>query len=330
MASLERFLEMLVVERGASPNTLDAYRRDLEDFGRFLRRRGGRPETADAGDVRDWLADLGERGFAATTVARRLSALRHYYRFLFLEGERRDDPTSRIDRPRTRRSLPRILGPEEVASLIATAAKRPGPEGVRLLAMLELLYATGLRISELVGLERGALAPDLRALRVTGKGGRERLVPIGGRARAALREWLAIRPERDARGRPLRWLFPSRGRSGHLTRQRALQLLKELAAESGLDPARLSPHVLRHAFATHLLEGGADLRAVQTLLGHADIATTQIYTHLQTERLARVVTQHHPLARKAPGKRAAVRCSKTDPDREPRATAEHEQPKEHR
>ncbi len=330
MASLERFLEMLVVERGASPNTLDAYRRDLEDFGRFLGRRRERPETASAEDVRDWLADLDARGFAAATVARRLSALRHYYRFLFLEGERRDDPTSRIDRPRTPRPLPRLLSAEEVAALIAAAARRPGPEGVRLLAILELLYATGLRISELVGLERGALAPDLRSLRVVGKGGRERLVPIGGRAREALGAWLAIRPERDTRGRPVRWLFPSRSRSGHLTRQRALQLLKELATECGLDPARLSPHVLRHAFATHLLEGGADLRAVQTLLGHADIATTQIYTHLQTERLARVVTQHHPLARKAPREEAAVRCSKSGSDRERRSSAEHEQPKEHR
>ncbi len=330
MAGLERFLEMLVVERGASPNTLDAYRRDLEDFGRFLHPRGARPETATAEDVRAWLADLGERGFAATTVARRLSALRHFYRFLFLEGERRDDPTSRIDRPRTRRPLPRLLSPEEVAALLVAAAGRPGPEGVRLLALLELLYATGLRVSELVGLRCGALAPDLRSLRVVGKGGKERLVPIGGRARAALREWLAIRPERDARGRPIPWLFPSRGKSGHLTRQRALQLVKELAAECGLDPARLSPHVLRHAFATHLLEGGADLRAVQTLLGHADIATTQIYTHLQTERLAQVVTQHHPLARKAPREGAAVRCSKTGSDREHRSSAEHEQPKEHR
>ncbi len=310
MASLERFLEMLVVERGASPNTLDAYRRDLEDFGRFLERRQGRPERASAEDVRAWLADLGDRGFAASTVARRLSALRHYYRFLFLEGERSDDPTSRIDRPRTRRPLPRLLSAEEVEALIAAATRRPGPEGTRLLALLELFYATGLRVSELVGLGRGALAPDLRSLRVTGKGGKERLVPIGGRARAALEKWLAIRPERDARGRPVPWLFPSRGRSGHLTRQRALQLLKELAVECGLDPARLSPHVLRHAFATHLLEGGADLRAVQTLLGHADIATTQIYTHLQTERLARVVTQHHPLARKASREGAAVQCSK--------------------
>ncbi len=217
-----------------------------------------------------------------------------------------------------------------MAALLVAAAGRPGPEGVRLLALLELLYATGLRVSELVGLRCGALAPDLRSLRVVGKGGKERLVPFGGRARAALREWLAIRPERDARGRPIPWLFPSRGKSGHLTRQRALQLVKELAAECGLDPAHLSPHVLRHAFATHLLEGGADLRAVQTLLGHADIATTQIYTHLQTERLAQVVTQHHPLARKAPREGAAVRCSKTGSECEHRSPAEHEQPKEHR
>ncbi len=294
---LERFLEMLAVERGAARHTLDAYRRDLADFAAFLEAAGLRPEEAGEEELRRYLAHLAARGLAGATIARRLSALRHFYRFLFLEGVRRDDPASRIDRPRSTRALPRYLSEEEVARLIEVATRSGGPGGIRLVALIELLYGTGLRVSELVGLPLAALADDLSHLRVRGKGGKERLVPLGSRAREALRAWLAVRGT-DAPGRGRRaWLFPSRSRQGHLTRQRALQLLKTLAGAAGIDPRRVSPHVLRHAFASHLVARGADLRTVQTLLGHADIATTEIYTHLQPGRLAQVVTRHHPLAK---------------------------------
>lgn len=294
---VDRFLEMLLVERGASAHTIDAYRRDLADFATFLTTRGTEPAAAREADLVAWLADLHRRRLAAATVRRRLSAVRHFYRFLFLEGLRRDDPTARLERPRADERLPRILSEEEVAALLDAAHRRPGCRGARLAALLELAYATGARVGELVGLPLSALAPSLETVRLRGKGDRERLVPVGRAAREALARWLALRPARDSRGHPIPWLFPSRSRSGHLTRQRVLQLVKELAPEAGIDPGRVSPHVLRHAFATHLLAHGADLRAVQTLLGHADIATTEIYTHLEAGRLARVVTAHHPLAR---------------------------------
>jgi integrase/recombinase XerD len=293
---LERFLEMMAAERGASPHTLDAYRRDLDGYAASLARRGRTAETALADDVRAHMAELSARGMAAATAARHLSAIRQLHRFLFLESARPDDPTSHIDGPRLPRSLPRLLDEDEVTALIDAARRHEGPEGVRLVALLELLYATGLRVSELIGLTLSALAADRAHLTVRGKGGKERMVPIGGRAREALAAWLALRPTVASGGSRSRWLFPSFGRSGHLTRQRVAQLLKDLAIEAGVDPGRLSPHVLRHAFATHLLAHGADLRAVQAMLGHADIATTQIYTHVQTERLALVVERHHPLA----------------------------------
>jgi integrase/recombinase XerD len=296
---IQPFLEMMAAERGASPHTLDAYRRDLADYAGFVRRRQRSPATATTEDVRDYLADLGERGMAATTAARRLSAIRQFHRFLYLEGARGDDPTTRVDGPKLARSLPKLLDEDEVVSLIEAAHRRLGAEGLRLATLLELLYATGLRVSELISLTLAGLAPDRTSLIVRGKGGKERMVPIGRRARQALDAWLAVRPRLVADGGHARWLFPSRSRQGHLTRQRVAQLLKGLAVEAGLDPARISPHVLRHAFASHLLAHGADLRAVQAMLGHADIATTQIYTHVQTERLASVVTRHHPLAQVA-------------------------------
>ncbi len=293
---IDAFLEMMVVERGASPHTLDAYRRDLERFSTFLAARGRTPRDARTEDVRGFMQAQSMEGLKASTMARRLAALRHYYRFLFLEGARKDDPTTHVDTPKRERPLPKLLSEAEVEALVAAAARQDGPGAVRLLTLLELLYATGLRVSELAALPLSALAPDRSILRVRGKGGKERMVPIGGPARTALETWLGIRAGWERGGRAGRWLFPSRGRKGHLTRQRVGQLLKELALDAGLDPKRLSPHVLRHAFATHLLAHGADLRAVQAMLGHADIATTQIYTHVQSERLARVVEQHHPLA----------------------------------
>jgi integrase/recombinase XerD len=297
VSSAEAFLEMMAVERAASPHTLDAYRRDLADYQAFLTRRGADILSADGAAVRGWLGQLSGAGRSSATIARRLSAVRQLHRFLYLEGARADDPTQTVEGPRRRRPLPKLLEQAEIEALIAAASERADPQGLRLVACLELLYASGLRASELLTLPLAALAPDRRFLVVLGKGGKERMVPIGRAARRALETYLAVR-DRFLAGRPKArlYLFPSRASAGHLTRQRLAQLLKALAPAAGIDPARISPHVLRHAFASHLLAGGADLRAVQTLLGHADIATTQIYTHVQGARLAAAVRAHHPLA----------------------------------
>ena len=305
----EVFLEMMAVERGAARHTLDAYRRDLADYRHFLQARGVSAERADGAAVRAYLSELSRRGLAASTVARRLSAIRQFHRFVYLEGGRADDPTRTIDGPRRQRPLPRLLAQAEIEGLIAAARERPGPRGLRLVAILELLYASGLRASELMALPLSALAPDRRFLVVRGKGGKERLVPIGRAAAKALEAYLAVRETFMRPGRAGAHVFPSRGRHGHLTRQRLAQLLRELAPAAGLDPGRISPHVLRHAFASHLLAGGADLRAVQLMLGHADIATTEIYTHVQGERLAAAVRAHHPLARRRAS--GAARDSRT-------------------
>jgi len=297
---------MLAAERNAAANTREAYKRDLDDFAAFLRRRGGRLATADSAAIRGYLAHLAKAGMATRTAARRLSALRQFYRFLAAEGRRGDDPAAIIDSPRQGRPLPKLLSEDEVARLIAAAGT--GEDGERLSALVELLYGAGLRVSELVGLPLAAVLRDDRVLVVRGKGGKERMIPLGQPARAAIVAYLAARPAflaRDADGRrlPSPWLFPSRGASGHLTRQSFGQLLKQLAVRAGIAPARLSPHVLRHAFASHLLDHGADLRSVQTMLGHADIATTQIYTHVGGERLRRLVGEHHPLAEGRPRRR---------------------------
>lgn len=299
---------MLVAERGASLNTRDAYKRDLVDVARFLRtRKGPELDRASTDDLRDYLDFIGRGGAGASavrTVARRLSAIRQYYKFLVSEGQRAEDPASVLDTPRLGRPLPKILTEADVGLLLEGAAGRGGPEGRRLVALVEVLYATGLRVSELVGLPMAALNRDGRALIVKGKGGKERLVPLSQPARDALAAYLPDRawfmaPGREARQQHL--LFPSRSSGNTLTRQRFGQLLKEVALEVGLDPSKVSPHVLRHCFATHLLDHGADLRSVQKMLGHADIGTTQIYTHVVGERLKRTVEQHHPLAKKRPG-----------------------------
>jgi integrase/recombinase XerD len=251
--------------------------------------------------LRDYIGAMAARSLAPRSVARRLSALRQFFRFLISAGDRADDPTADLDPPRLGRPLPKILSRGEVETLIAAAGDWPGEEGVRLRLIVELLYATGLRVSELVGLPLEAVRRDPRFLVVRGKGGKERIVPLSEPARRALADYLGVRsgfvPQAAAGGpKAERWLFPSRGGAGHLTRQRCGQLLKEVALKAGIDPALLSPHVLRHAFASHLLDGGADLRSVQQMLGHADIATTQIYTHVQGERLRRLVETAHPLA----------------------------------
>jgi len=303
---VDAFLDMVVAERGASPNTRDAYRRDLEDTAAFLTHsRGVALDQASSDDLRAYLEHLNRGGTkekaAVRTVARRLSALRQYYRFLVSDGQRAEDPAGVLDSPKQGRALPKILGEAEVTALLTAAASRGGPEGRRLTALLEILYAGGLRVSELVGLPVGAVARDGRALLIRGKGGKERLVPLSQPAREALAAYLPDRPYFMVPGREARqqtFLFPSRSAAGVLTRQRFAQLMKELALESGIDPARVSPHVLRHCFATHLLDHGADLRAVQKMLGHADIGTTQIYTHVVTGRLKATVETHHPLARK--------------------------------
>jgi len=292
---LDAFIEMLAAERGAAANTLDSYLRDLSDCARFLGGRQADLERAGSEDLRAYVAALAAAGRSPRTAARRLSALRQFYRFLFTEGLRGDDPATGLDAPRRGRSLPKLLSEAEVDLLLQSARERQGPEGTRLEALLELLYATGLRVSELVCLPLDAVARDPRVLIVRGKGGRERLVPLSEPARAAVADFLGVRERFLAGRKDSRWLFPSRGASGHLTRHRVGQLLKELARESGIDPARVSPHVLRHAFASHLLDHGADLRSVQKMLGHADISTTQIYTHVLDERLKALVRDHHPL-----------------------------------
>lgn len=293
---VEAFLEMLAAERGAARNTLAAYAADLLDFEAFAARHGAAIHAADAGLLRDWVADLAASGYAARTQARRLSAIRQFHRFLAQEGVRHDDPTELLESPRLPASLPRALSEAEVEALIAAAAGLAGHKAAVAAAAVELLYCSGLRASELVALPAAALRAEEALVAIRGKGGRERLVPVSDRAR---RLALAAREAAAERAGPkgLRWLFPSRAASGHLTRQSLGLLLKEVALAAGIDPARVSPHVLRHSFATHLLERGADLRSLQLLLGHADIATVQIYTRVLEDRLKALVEQHHPLAR---------------------------------
>jgi integrase/recombinase XerD len=298
---LEAFLEMMSAERGASPNTLSAYRRDLADYGRSLTRDGDGYVNADATAVRRYLGELDDRGFAAASAARRLSAIRQLHAFLVSERVREDDPTGTIDGPRRATRLPGVLSEAEVEQLIETAEARTRDEksgrqahlrALRMYALIEILYATGLRVSELVGLPSSALRPGVQVLVIRGKGGHERIVPLTQKARDAAAALLAVRADDDEP-----WLFPSIGESGHLTRQAFARDLKELAAAAGIATKRVSPHVLRHAFASHLLQNGADLRVVQKLLGHADISTTQIYTHVLEERLRALVNEHHPLAK---------------------------------
>jgi integrase/recombinase XerD len=294
---VEAFLEMLAAERGAARLTIEAYGNDLDDFAGFLAAAGKPVEAADAAALRRYLARLSGAGLAPRTTARRLSSLRQFHKFLFAEGVRGDDPTAQLDSPRLGRPLPKVLGEAEIDALIAAARRRAGAEGRRLVCFVELLYATGLRVSELVALPLARLREE-RFLLIAGKGGKERLVPLSVPARAALTDYAAVRGAFLPEGAASRFLFPSRGSEGHLTRRRCGQLLKALAVEAGIDPARVSPHVLRHAFASHLLDHGADLRSVQQMLGHADIATTQIYTHVQGDRLRALVETHHPLARR--------------------------------
>lgn len=299
MAGIEAFLDMMAAERGASRNTLEAYRRDLLAFETHLAGKGASPRGATREQVRRYLAAMATTA-APSSQARRLSALRQYFGFLYTEGLRHDDPTAAVEAPRRAQTLPKILSQADIEKLIGAAREEAAEsdEGVRLLCMLEILYASGLRVSELVTLPFAAARTRDTFVLVEGKGGKERMVPLNPAAREAIRNYLKVRDGFVSTARDgERYLFPSRGRGGHITRRRCHQLLKMLALKAGLDPGKLSPHVLRHAFATHLVEGGADLRSVQTLLGHADIATTQIYTHVASERLKATVDSAHPLSR---------------------------------
>lgn len=296
----EAFLEMMAAERGAARNTLTAYGKDLEDASGFLARRGRGFADAAAEDIEAWFVDLSNRGLSASTAARRRAAVRQFYRFVLGEGWRTDDPSRRVEAPKQGRPLPKVLSRDEVDRLLAAASARDGGQGLRLACLIELTYASGLRVSELTALPLAALARDPAYLIVKGKGGKERLAPLNGAARTAVKAWLEVRAAFLPKGvKESPWLFPSRGKAGRLTPRRFSQLLEEAALAAGIDPEKVSPHVLRHAFATHLLEGGADLRVVQTLLGHSDIATTQIYTHVAGDRLKAVVESKHPLGRKS-------------------------------
>ena len=294
---------MLTAERGAAPNTIEAYRRDLSDFFGVMAGRGRAASSVKTEDIRHYISRLSDAGYAASTAARRLSAVRQYFGFLFAEGIRPDDPTTLVDSPRMGRPLPKILSEEEVETLIAAAQEKRGPDGLRLAALLELLYATGFRVSELVTLPLAAALRDPEVIVVRGKGGRERMVPLTDTAREAVSEYCDVRDYFAPPGDRGIWLFPSRGKEGHLTRQRFGQMLKELADECGIERRKVSPHVLRHAFASHLLANGADLRSVQKMLGHADISTTQIYTHVLDERLRALVRDKHPLSGGSPRRR---------------------------
>lgn len=299
-ARIEAFLEMMSAERGASPNTLDAYGRDLRDASDFLK---GRLTHADATKVSKYSSWLAAQGLAPRSQARKLSSLRRFFRFLFEEGDRKDDPTSRLEGPKAGRDIPDVLSRAEMDRLIMACG-----EDARLKCLVELLYGAGLRVSELVSLKLGNL-PRRKGERwettdiiVRGKGGKDRLCPLGRPALDAILSWLAVREETLPKGTLKRggaaaFLFPSSGKEMHLTRRRLGQLLKDLAITANLDPARVHPHALRHAYATHLLQGGADLRSVQTLLGHADISTTEIYTHVLQDELAELLETAHPLAR---------------------------------
>lgn len=305
---LEAFLEMMIAERGAAINTVESYTRDLNDLAVFLKTKGTHLISATSDHIRGYLRQMNEEGFAATTQSRHLSAIKQFYRFLHEEGLRDEDPTGIIDAPKARLTLPKIMSESDVNLLLNTAEQTIHEPGIgpakklkaaRFYALLELLYATGMRVSELVSLRKNVLKNDAPFLIIKGKGNKERLVPISERARAALIAYQQLQKDRKNKGdknHQSPFLFPANSTSGHMARQVFARELKDLAISVGIDPEKISPHVMRHAFASHLLANGADLRAVQELLGHSDISTTQIYTHVLDDRLKKLVNDHHPLA----------------------------------
>lgn len=302
-AAIDSFLEMMSAERGAAENTLESYRRDLETAADFMAARKVKLTSALPVDIRACLDDMSVQGFAATSQARRLSSLRQFFRFLYTENLRADDPTGIIDAPKKNRALPKIMSENTVGRLLGQAENEAEPQedmsghfsAVRLYALLELLYATGMRVTELVSLPEKTVRSNQRFLLVRGKGSKERMVPLSLKAQIVLQRYLALR-DRVPEWQNNPWAFPARSETGYLARQVFARDLKALAARANIPDAAISPHVLRHAFASHLLQNGADLRAVQQLLGHSDISTTQIYTHVLEERLHQLVAMHHPLA----------------------------------
>lgn len=298
----ESFLEMLMAERGASVNTVDAYRRDLQQFYAHAARRKWAIESVTRQQIEAFMVHLSKANMSPASAARKLSCLKQFFKFLYSDGHRADNPAATIASPSAGRSLPSVLSSQDIAALLKAARECEDANGIRMLALIEMLYASGLRVSELVTLKLSHIQKNPTKphgleefLLIKGKGGKERLVPLNGSAIAALAAYLAQRAE-FTKGESSPWLFASNSAEGHLTRQRFGQLLKELALQAGLDPSRISPHTLRHSFATHLLAGGADLRIIQELLGHADISTTQIYTHISHEHLQELVETHHPLS----------------------------------
>ena len=290
---VESFLEMVVAERGASPRTVEAYQADLEDLEEFLNCRNVPLQRAKSKDLQDYMHVIVKNGLSAKTQARRLSALREFYRFLYSEGVREDIPTELLDSPKLGKPLPKYLSEKEISDLIEEAKQKD----LRLQVLLEVAYASGMRVSELVGLPLEAVLYDAQTVMITGKGGKQRIVPLDEPARQLLNVWLVSRENSLKRGRTSKWLFPSSSQTGHYTRNAFFKALKVLALEIGIDPERISPHVLRHSFASHLVAHDADLRSVQKMLGHSDIATTEIYTHLLPDRLKDVIFQKHPLSK---------------------------------
>jgi integrase/recombinase XerD len=297
-------MEMLVAERGASANTVAAYQRDLYDFLAFNEKKGLTLADAGRSHIEQFLAGLSQSGLSAQTVARKLSALRQVFQFLYTEKMRADNPTATLETPRMGKRLPQTLSISDISVLLDAARKDGSPKGLRLLAMLELLYSAGLRVSELVGLKLSALQlahgrqMETDFLLVRGKGNKERLVPVGGMARQALTRYLEVRSQFIPQKQSSPWLFPYERAQGYVTRQQFGLMLKDIAIKAHIDPDKISPHTLRHSFASHLLEGGADLRVIQELLGHSDISTTQIYTHVAGERLRKLVQENHPLGKR--------------------------------
>ena len=295
-SKIEAFLEMMVAERGSSPRTIESYRRDLEDLEGFLKARGVPLIKAVRADLEAYLRQLASVGFAQKTQARRLSAIKEFYRFLFSENTISKNPTDYLISPKIGKTLPKYLSEEEVGQLLNQAEN----DEKRVYTLLEVLYASGLRVSELVGLPVTAVDMENQTLRVIGKGSKERIVPLNARAIGAIQKWMTIREMHLPVGRVNKWLFPSGAKAGHLTRDGFYKHLKQIAKEAGIQPEKVSPHVFRHSFASHLIAHDADLRSVQKMLGHADIATTEIYTHVLPDRLKKIVEKSHPLAYNAP------------------------------
>lgn len=294
---IDSFLESVASERGGSFNTIESYAHDLKNCDAFLRTQQKVLETAQPEDLRNYLAHMHGLSLKVSSVVRRMSALRQFFRFLVTEQVRTDDPTTKLDLPRPGKALPKILSEQDMLILLEQSYQDTSPEGLRLTALLEILYATGLRVSELVSLRHDSISQDGEVLIVMGKGGKERMLPLHQHAITALNMYIKIKTYFLKEGQYSKWLFPSSGRSGHLSRQRFGQVLKILALDAGINPSMVSPHVVRHAFATHLLNHGADLLSVQNMLGHADVSTTQIYTHVMKEKLEELVLKHHPLGK---------------------------------